>query len=362
LGTKVLLIAWHPLRILDGTKQDYVSFTKGVFLKAKAVVFTAPNTVEFQDVDCSDPEPEHIVVRVTHSWISNGTEGSFLRGERIEGDTAYREGDAWPFPIVAGYQKIGVVDWVGSSIDDLQVGETVFATMGAVNGMFQPRGGQISPSIGNRSGIWKLPKGTDPLSFSGMVLTQVGYNCGIRAPIETGEGAIVIGDGMVGQWAAQTLAYRGAKVVLVGRHNYRLEKFTSGHVINAKETDWKNAAHDLLPEGAQIAVDTVGSVNAMMDLMDLMKRFGHLISAGFYGTKDAMPLQPPRNKELSIDLVSGWWPDRMNQTRHLIASGHLDTLSLITHHFPVTRAPEAWTLIQNKSEPVLGVILDWQSQ
>ena len=328
-------------------------------MNAKAVVFTEPNTVVFQDVTCPEPEPNNVIVRVTHSWISNGTEGSFLRGERIAGDTAYREGDPWPFPIVAGYQKIGTVEWVGDQVTDLEVGETVFATMGSVDHMFQPRGGQISPSIGNREGLWKLPEGVDPLAFSGMVLTQVGYNCGVRAPIEKDEGAIVIGDGLVGHWAAQTLAWRGANVALVGRHNDRLKKFTSGHIINAKETDWADAVRNLYPSGAQIAVDTVGSIDAMTTVVDLMKRFGHLISAGFYGTEDTMPLQPPRYKELSIDLVSGWQPKRMDETLNLIASGHLETLSLITHHFPVEQAAEAWRLIESKHEPVLGVILDW---
>lgn len=332
-------------------------------MKANAVVFTEPNTVVYQEVDCPDPEQNQVVVRVTHSWISNGTEGSFLRGERIEGDTAYRDGDPWPFPIVAGYQKIGVVEWVGDQIEDLEVGEIVFSTMGTVNGMYKPRGGQISPSIGGRDGIWKLPTGIDPLAFSGLVLTQVGYNCGARPHIDIGEGAVVIGDGMVGHWAAQTLAWRGANVVLVGRHEDRLAKFKTGptcHTVNAKKENWQDAVRDLLPNGAQVGVDTVGSVQAMTDLMAIMKRFGHLVSAGFYGTEDAMPLQPPRYKELSIDLVSGWWPDRMVNTRDLIAAGYLDTLSLITHHFPVSQAADAWSLIESKSEPVLGVILDWE--
>jgi 3-hydroxyethyl bacteriochlorophyllide a dehydrogenase len=333
-------------------------------MKANAVVFTAPNAVEYQEVDCPDPGPGQVVVRVTHSWISNGTEGSFLRGERIDGDTAYRKGDPFPFPIIAGYQKIGVVEWVGDQIEDLEVGETVFSTMGAVNGMFKPRGGQVSPSIGGRDGVWKLPSGIDPLAFSGMVLTQVGFNCGARPPISPGEGAVVIGDGLVGHWAAQTLAGRGAEVVLVGRHEDRLAKFNTGpraYTINAKKVNWQDAVRDILPDGAQVGVDAVGSVAAMTDLMDMMKRFGHLVSAGFYGTQDTMPLQPPRHKELSINLVSGWWPDRMANTLDLIAKGHLDTLSLITHHFPVRQAAEAWGLIESKREPVLGVILDWAS-
>lgn len=331
-------------------------------MKAHAVVFTAPNTVEYAEVDCPDPGPEHAVIRLTHSWISNGTEGSFLRGERIEGDTAYREGDDWPFPMVAGYQRIGVVESVGSEIHDLEVGETVFSTVSPVNGMFKPRGGQVSPSISPRGGIWKLPQGIEPLAFSGLVLTQVGYNCGMRPPIEIGEGAVVVGDGLVGHWAAQTLAWRGAKVVMVGRHDDRLEKFAGKpgcHVINNHRPDPMRELYRLLPQGVTVMVDTVGSIPAISQYMPSMRPFGHIVSAGFYGTEDSLPLQPPRDKELSIDLVSGWSPDRMDQTLSLIANGTLETLPLITHHFPASEAATAWKLIEEKTEPVLGVILDW---
>ena len=80
-------------------------------MQATAVVFTAAHEVAVQPVQCPEPGAEDVVIRVTHSWISNGTEGSFLRGERIAGDTPRRSGDPVPFPIVAGYQKIGVVEW-----------------------------------------------------------------------------------------------------------------------------------------------------------------------------------------------------------------------------------------------------------
>ena len=42
-----------------------------------------------------------------------------------------------------------------------------------------------------------------------------------------------------------------------------------------------------------------------------------------------------------------------------VAAGALDTVSLLTHRFPVERAAEAWDLIESKREPVLGVLLDW---
>ena len=331
-------------------------------MQANAVVFTAPNTVEYRPVTCPEPGPRDVVVRVTHSWISNGTEGSFLRGERIAGDTPYRPGDPWPFPIVAGYQKIGVAEWVGPEVTDIAVGETVFVALGKIEGMFSPWAGQVSPSVSPREQIWKIPPGVDPLACSGLVLTQVGYNCGVRAPIAIGEGAVVIGDGMVGQWAAQTLAWRGANVVLVGRHAERLTLFGEGPLrcgVNEREQDWVQVVRERFPTGVQVAIDTVGSTAVIEQLMGVMKRYGHIVSAGFYGTADQVALQPLRNRELSLDLVSGWSQPRMDATLNLIAAGHLQTLPLITHHFPVAQAADAWRLIAQKSEPVLGVILNW---
>ena len=331
-------------------------------MKSQAVVFTAPNDVEFKEVDCPDPTREQVVIRLTHSWISNGTEGSFLRGERIDGDTAYRPGDSWPFPIVAGYQRIGVVDWIGDAVTDLSVGETVFSVLGEVNGMFMARGGQVSPSVTGRGGIWRLPSGSDPLAFSGMVLTQVGYNCGARAPVGSGDTALVIGDGLVGQWAAQTMRWRGAQVDVVGRHDDRLAQavhLSGAHAVTSMCHDELETLRGIAPDGVQVMVDTVGSIAAIERYMPLMRRYGHIVSAGFYGREDQLALQPPRYKELSIHLLSGWTEERMDQTLELIANGTLQTTPLITHHFPAFKAAEAWALIEGKSSPVLGVILDW---
>ena len=330
-------------------------------MQSKAVVFTAPNTVEIQTVTCPDPGPGDVVVRVTHSWISNGTEGSYLRGERSDGDTPFRAGDPAPFPVIAGYQKIGVVEWTGDEVDDLEIGETVFATIGMVEGMHHDYAGHVSPSVCPRREVFKLPEGRDPLEFAGLVLAQVGFNGGRRPPVEPGDAAVVVGDGLVGHWTAQTLRLRGAEVALVGRHSDRLELFPEGHTIHAHQIDWTEAVRERFPNGVAVGVDTVGSLDVMNDLQAVAKRFGHLVSAGFYGDEDQLALQPPRYKELSIHLVSGWTRERLDATLAAVADRQLEMLPLITHHFPVDRAADAWDLIEAKREPVHGVILDWTS-
>lgn len=127
-------------------------------MQSTAVIFTSPNTVEVGPVRCPDPGPGDVVVRVTHSWISNGTEGSYLRGERTDGDTPFAEGDPAPFPVVAGYQKIGVVERVGEDVDDLEIGETVFATIGMVEGMHHDYAGHVSPSVCPRQEVFINPQ------------------------------------------------------------------------------------------------------------------------------------------------------------------------------------------------------------
>src|SRR5947199_8465962 len=114
-------------------------------MKARAAVAVAPGRVEFREIEAPEPGPDDVVVRVLHSWISNGTEGSFVRGERIAGDTPRSETDPLPFPHVPGYQKVGVVEQVGRAVTHVAPGDLVFATMSRTAGMFYPSGGHISP-------------------------------------------------------------------------------------------------------------------------------------------------------------------------------------------------------------------------
>jgi threonine dehydrogenase-like Zn-dependent dehydrogenase len=167
---------------------------------------------------------------------------------------------------------------------------------------------------------------------------------------------------MVGLWAAQTLAWRGAEVVLAGHHDDRLARFperSTHHRLNTRRDDWAGTIRTLLPGGIAILVDTVGSIEAVETLVGHMRRHGHIVSAGFYGTADRLALQPLRAGELSVDMVSGWSQERMDATRELVRLGYLQTLPLITHHLPAHRALDAWELITAKREWVLGVVLDW---
>ncbi|HVF10165.1 MAG TPA: zinc-binding dehydrogenase [Abditibacteriaceae bacterium] len=332
-------------------------------MQAQAVVATEPRQIAYQTVQVPEPTAGDVVLRVLHSWISNGTEGSFVRGERIQGDTPWTASDPSPFPHVPGYQKIGVVEWVGSDVHDFQIGEIVFATISHIDGMFYEYGGHISPAVTPRSQIWKLPATIEPLSISGLVLTQVGYNVGVRPPVQKGDAAVVIGDGLVGHWSAQTLRHRGARVMLLGKHDERLERWEMANgdrLVNITREDPLTVIMEWAPEGVQVLVDTVGSVTSIEALYSVMRHDSHLVSAGFYGTQGAIDIQKMRAREMTLHTPAGWTKERMDATLSLLEQGVLKTLHLITHRFPVAQAAAAFELILSRREPCLGVILDWE--
>ncbi|MBM7567284.1 zinc-binding dehydrogenase [Paenibacillus sacheonensis] len=330
-------------------------------MKAQAVVFDDRNQVLFREVEIPEPGERDVVVEVEYSWISIGTESSFLRGERISGEVPYRPGDPWPFPIAAGYQKVGRAVQVGSAVTHIKPGDRVFATVSWIKGMHFDFAGHVNPAVTDGGQVWKLPEGVSPIAFSGAVLTQVGYNCGSRPPVQRGESAVVIGDGLVGQWAAQTLHARGAAVYILGHREERLRLAEAGGYAVALNGRSVDPAAELRGAGASvgIVVDTVGSLDTFRRLQPLMKHDSHLVSAGYLGENGAIDIQTLREQEITLHSPSGWSTPRMDETIRGIAEGWLRTESLITHRFPAGDAAKAWQLITAKGSPCLGVVLEW---
>lgn len=327
-------------------------------MKAKAVVFSDRNQVEVRDVRVPEPTVNDVVIDVECSWISIGTESSYLRGERISGEQMCQPGDPNPFPHVPGYQKVGTIRWVGPNVRGLQVGDKVFASISKVDDMFFDFGGHISPAVTSAHQVWKLPKNACAEDYAGMVLTQVGYNCGVRPEVQTGDVAVVIGDGLVGQWTAQTLCHRGASVTVLGRHDERLTYLPytiSG--VNSRRQSLQEVGTRL--GGIHVVVDTVGDMGAVQMLKPFMSHNSHLVSAGFLGNTGVIDIQSLREQEITLHTPSGWQRERMDRTLEGISEGWLITSPLVTHRFSIDEAKVAWDVVLESKHTALGVVLDW---
>ena len=179
-------------------------------MRTKAVIFTGVGEVEIGEVNVPKPDPGEVLVRTTLTGISVGTDGWMIRG-------LYR-GVQDRYPTIYGYQRVGVVEEVGSGVDSLKEGDRVFV---GLNRTRLEAGDPIGPVAGNYTGfgchdasmVVAIPDAVSDIeaSMGGVASTPVvGRN--LTQP-QAGDLVLVLGQGMIGQMAAQIYRDRGARVI-----------------------------------------------------------------------------------------------------------------------------------------------------
>jgi len=340
-------------------KDDDGSVAQVATVKTLAVCAISRERVKFRDVEIPDLGPNDVLVRAHYSIISTGTERWVITGQfHPPGDTPI----SWP--LVPGYQKVGIVEAVGADVDELSTGRHVFATTSQIaRGAASGWGGHVHMSVCDRNEVIPLPDGLDPIKAAGLVLTQVGYNGGSRPPVHDGSIALVVGDGLVGQWLAQTLNARGARVVLAGRRPERLalaDEYSADDIVDVRETPLAVLAAEKAHSGFDIVADTTGMVETVEALIPLARHDGHLILNGYYREDhQLLSIQTLHSAEITVHAPAGWTRDRLLTTLSHVESGELRVRELVTHILPANEADRAYDLVLNKAEPFLGICLDW---
>lgn len=328
-------------------------------MQAPAVVFSQAGQVEIAEVDIPQPGEGEVLVRTEFSMISTGTERWIWQGE------FHKPGEAAPpFPLVPGYQRVGIVEEVGAGVADLQPGMRVAATVSRLERITAFSGSHCQYGVTAAAQCLVVSADVRPVAVSGLVLTQVGYNGGSRPRVREGDVCVVLGDGLVGQWIAQRLAQRGARVVVAGKHELRLDRaeaHAGAQGVNVLEEDLDAVVAELAPDGADVVVDTV-SVPESVDLaIRLVRHDGQLVLNGYYREgKHLLSIQDLHEKEITVHNPAGWTRERLEATLELIQSGEFEVEQLVTHLVRWDRAPEAYRrLVWDKAEEFLGIVIDW---
>jgi len=328
-------------------------------MRSPAVMFVGRGQVVVQELGVPEPAPGELLIRTEYSLVSTGTERWILRA-----DFHSPGKPPMPFPLVPGYQRVGIVERCGPDVEGFAPGDRVTATVSRLEGDGRAfAGSHAAWGVTPAGECLHVPDGLDPVAASGLVLTQVGYNGGTRPRIEGGETAVVIGDGLVGQWAAQTLRQRGAHVALCGRHPERLRiaaAVSADKVLDESETDVRAHFAARCPGGVDIVDEAVGLIDNVRLAVDLLRHDGQLVFNGYHPEgQDQMSIQWLHDKEITGYGMAGWTRPRMEATLEWLAAGKLNVTDLITHRFPWPRAADAYMLAWNRSEEFLGMVLDW---
>jgi 2-desacetyl-2-hydroxyethyl bacteriochlorophyllide A dehydrogenase len=305
--------------------------------------------------------PEDVLVSIEYSSISVGTERWCLRGKLREPGHPLMT----PFPHVPGYQAAGVVVEVGEKVTEFTPGDRVFSygTRLAAGWPGSCWGAHVRFHVANQGNVIRLPEAISTFEASGLVLAQVGYNGAQRPWLQPGDVALVIGDGLVGQYAAQVFHHRGAHVILSGHHPDRLAlaaRYSAEVVVNSTEVDLAALIRSRYPGGVQVAAETASKSETVRAAINLVQYDGQLVLLGYYPEGECLiDIHWIRARETTVHCPNGWTRARMEATLDLIEQGAMVVEELTTHTFPYQQAPEAYRMILERSPDFLGVVLRW---
>jgi 2-desacetyl-2-hydroxyethyl bacteriochlorophyllide A dehydrogenase len=325
-----------------------------------AVVFPEPRRSAVQDVEIPPPGDRDVLIEIEYSSISPGTERWCLTGGLVvPGEKPLA------FPHVPGYQAAGIVRETGKAVRSLAPGDRVFSRNCAAPQGWRGSwwGGHVGFHAAAEAAVIKLPEGVSTLEASSLLLAQVGYNGASKPAVRPGDSAVVIGDGLVGLYAAQVLRHRGAHVILSGLSPYRLDfarRLAADEVFDAAQGDFPAFVKERFPAGVDIALETASSAASVRMAAGLLRYAGQLVLNGFYPPPESLiDWHWLRTRELTLYCPNSRTRERLEAALGLMASGSLRVGDLVTHVFPVDRAPEAYDKLLGTDAAFLGIALRW---
>lgn len=319
-----------------------------------------------------------------------------------------------------GHEFTGVVEEVGSSVQNLKPGDRVLVPFNISCGACFFCSKQLygncdstNPNSSIGSGIYGYSHTTGgfdggqaeyvrvPFADVGphkipdwlheedaLLLTDVfptGYQAAEMGDIKKGDTVVVFGAGPVGIFAAKSAWLFGAgRVIVVDHIDYRLDfvrQYTQCETLNFLEHS--DVAHQIRKmtdyRGADVCIDAVGAeadgsfmqtltgvrlklqagaATALHWAINSARKAGTVSIVGVYGpTFNLVPLGNIVNKGLTLRA------NQANVKRYLprllehIEAGHVDPKAIITHRVPLEEVSEAYHLFSSKLDQCIKTVL-----
>jgi Zn-dependent alcohol dehydrogenase len=355
-----------------------------------AVLYETNQPLVIEELVIGEPQVGEVLIRMAASGICH-SDVNVVKGDEIQS-----------LPVILGHEAAGIVEAVGPGVTNVKPGDRVAAGLWRSCGhcYFCANG---YPSVcetahvldsetrvqkldgtpirqGMRVASWaeyaivaesQCVKVPDSMPLEAAALVGCGVITGAgavinTAQVEVGSSVVVIGLGGVGINAVQAARIAGARhVIAVDLLDSKLETaaaFGATHFINPAKEDAVKAVMDLTDgRGADYAFLTVGSVKAITQGFDMIRKRGTAVLIGLvpHGTVVPLPLNLFALTERRV-IGSFLGSTRLNvafpQFADLYAQGRLKLDELITATYPLERINEAIAIV-DKGEAVRNVIV-----
>jgi len=313
-------------------------------VRTSAVILSGPRDLGLGMLGLKAPAAGDLVVEVSHSGISTGTEKLFWSG-------TMPPFPGMGYPLVPGYESFGEV--VEAAPDSgFAVGDFVFVP-GAncyedgVKGLF---GGASRHLVTQASRVARLDRG---MGAEGALLALAATARHALAGFNTALPDLIVGHGTLGRLLARLTLAAGAPAPTVWDTNPARRDGAIGYDVVDPADDTRRDYRAIY--------DASGAKGLLDQLVMRLAKGGEVVLAGFYTEPVSFAFPPAFMKEARFRIASEWNADDLIATRALIESGALSLSGLITHTRPAADAKIAYeTAFEDAS--CLKMILDWSGQ
>ncbi len=332
----------------------------------KAAVLYGPRDLRVEAATDPTPAAGEVLVRVRAAGLC-GTDYRIWSGDRQVS-----------YPLIMGHEFVGEVAATGATVRNVKPGDRV-----AVEPNYSCDACELCRE-GNRNlcakrtavGIdvaggfaqlarvparccWTAPPG---LSDNQLLLTEplaVVVRGVARAGVKPGATAAVLGAGTLGLLALQVLRSRGARVLVVGRTERRLDlaRQLGAEAVHSLTAGPASEAAKRFAgrEGVEIVVETAGTPEAVAGAIELARPGGRVVLIG-------LPHEPSQvhffwvvRRELTL-IGSMIYQDEFPEAMRLLNEGAVRVEPLVTHRFPLEAIQDAFVAHRQPDSIKVAVI------
>lgn len=323
----------------------------------KAIVQTAPRSIELREYDKPCPDPDEVLIEV-HSAGLCGSDAHAYK---------YEDGYEWiPMPRIMGHEYSGTVVETGAEVTDVSVGDTVVEEPIHDCGVcFQCKNGQ--PNICQNFSITGMHRDgayTEYVTSSPEHLHAIPRDVPLREAAITeptsiaaravftqsatspGDNVLVEGPGPIGVLCACIVDSMGANVTVTGLGrdaDYRLPLLGDFGIETVNLDDERLEAHtDAVTAGIgfDVVFDATGHHSGVEMGVEHVRKGGQIVVIGLPGEPSELFMTPPVRGEVDINTSYGSTWRNFEQALRLMENGAIDAGRIVDSSFstedPVT--------------------------
>lgn len=342
----------------------------------KAIRFMSPEAIEYSDVPRPEIKSNEVLAKIEYAGFC-ATDIELLTGEMIHIKNGYTK-----YPIIPGHEWSGTVVAVGGDVREFQVGDPVTSdsSLGCGECDMCRRGHynmcphrEVVGSYRNRQGVfaqyvaipqrhlYKIPAGVSMEEAALAEPAATAMYAVTKAQIPASAQVLIIGDGPIGQMAAQLSNIAGAsRVIMVGSWDEKLaiaKEYGVAETINYHREDVMERIRQVTDGGPQIIIETSGNNAALSAAVRILRPSGRIVAVSWYnGTALDVDMNTLIVKDAAI-IGSLGSPNSFAPVLRYMAEGKLKVQRLITHVKPMKELKDVVEMIREKKEMRIKILL-----